>query len=120
MQVLAYVRCDAEATLTVADHKIVNLTEVYSVTRPAAGDRRDLTERQFQKDLFLIVDDVDSCPVDSNDHLILWEAWPGELVRLVEAGEQEWPLVLGVVDDVFLDGQRLHSLLDEIAPTKCI
>jgi len=82
---------------------------------PAAGDRSDLWERQLKKHLFLIVDDIDSSPVHSNDHIVLRQTRSRKLIRLVEAREQQRPLVARVVDDVLLHLQRCNATPYEIA-----
>jgi len=86
---------------------------------PAAGDGGYFTERQLEKNLFLVVDNVHSCPVDGNDNLVLRQTRPRKLVCLVEAREQQRPLVLGIVDDVFFHGQRRHSLFHKVAVSVC-
>ena len=82
---------------------------------PAAGDCSDLWERQLKKNLFLIVNDIDSSPVDSNDDVVLRQARPRKLVCLVEPRKQQRPLVAGVVDDILLHLQRCNAIPYKIA-----
>ena len=76
------------------------ISDQYIDFLPAAGDCGDLGEGQFKQHLFLVVDHVHAGPVDCNDHVVLWQARAGELVRLVESREEQRPLVLGVVHNV--------------------
>jgi len=66
----------------------------------------------------LIIHDVHASPVNSNDDLVLRKTRSSKLVCLVETREEQRPLVLGIVDDVFFDGQRKDALFDEVAPTE--
>ena len=85
---------------------------------PAARDSGDFTERQLKQHLFLIIDHIDARPVDSNYHFVLRQTRTCKLVRLVEAWEQQRPLVLGIVDNVFLHRQWCHSLRHKVAATE--
>ena len=64
--------------------------------------------------MFLVVYDVYARPVHRDNDVVLWQARPGELVRLVEARVQQWPLVLGVVYDVFFDVERRDAVAHEV------
>jgi len=82
---------------------------------PAAGDGGDLGKRQFEKHLFLIINNIDSSPVDGNDDVILRQTRPSKLVRLIEPREQQRPLVAGIVDNVLLHFQRRDATPYEVA-----
>jgi len=86
---------------------------------PAAGDCSYFTERQLEKHLFLVIDDIYSSPVDCNNHLVLWKTRSRKLVCLIETREQQRPLVLGIVDNVFLHSQWRHSLFHKVAVSEC-
>lgn len=82
---------------------------------PAAGDGSDLWERQLKQHLFLIINHIDSSPVDSNDDVILRQTRPRKLVRLIEPWEQQWPLVACVVDDILLHLQWSNATPYKVA-----
>ena len=78
---------------------------------PAACDCCQFGKGAFEKDVFLIVDDVNSRPIHRDDDVVLGQTWSREFVRFVETREEKWPLVLGKNDDVFLDSLRLDRTL---------
>lgn len=68
--------------------KVLQLSlDMASFNSPAAGNGRNFWKRKLQKDLFLVIDDVDARPVDGDDDIVLRQTWSGEFVGLVEAGE---------------------------------
>jgi len=84
-------------------------------TIPATRDGSDFGEGQLEQHLFLIIDHVDAGPIDGDDHVVLGKTRTGELVRLVEAREQQWPPVARVVDNVLFDLERRYTTADEVA-----
>ena len=92
-----------------------------------AGDSSNLWEGEFQKNLFLIIHNIDPRPVHSDYHIVLRQVgayqfhlsvtchyqstpltWVAEC--LVKSGEKQRPLIFGITDHVFLRFQVRHSL----------
>ena len=80
-----------------------------------AGDVGDLREGQLQQHLLLVVHHVDAGPVDGDDDVVLGQVRPGVAEGLVEAGEEQGPLVLGVAHHVLLHLQHVHAVLHVVA-----
>ncbi len=51
----------------------------------------------------MVVDNVDTCPVNGYNDIVLGQGRSTETVGFVESGEEQRPFVHGVIDDVFFD-----------------
>jgi hypothetical protein len=77
-------------------------------------DGGHLGEGQLEEDLFLVVNHVDSGPVDRDDYVILGQVGTRVSVRLVKPRKQQRPLEFGVADNVFFHSQDGDLFLDVI------
>ena len=79
---------------------------------PAAGDTCNLWEGALQEHVFLVIHNVDTSPVDSNDNIILGQARAREAIGLKELGEEQWPFELGVEHHSLSNSVAVNSILD--------
>ena len=60
--------------------------------------------------MFLIIHNINSCPVHSYYHVILWQTGAWKLVSFVKSREQQRPLITSVVNNIFFDILRFNLL----------
>ena len=73
-----------------------------------ACNRSDLRKLKVEKNMFLVIDNVNSGPVYCHYHIIFRKTGAWELISFIEPGEQQRPFKSSVVDNVFFDFLRIN------------
>ena len=78
------------------------------------GNSSNFWEWKFQQNLFLVIYDVNSGPIDGNDDIVFGQIGTRVSESFVKSRKEQWPLVLCVADNVFFDFMHNYSVFDVV------